>query len=124
MQRRPMKLTLARLNELGVFGRLVLILSGFWMVGGTLYTAKEVSISANEAASFVFEDCMQINAEIDTSVDCHIVRRQTYEENSAADVGGPLVVGVIISSLFLALALIVIIPGYYSIRWINAGGRR
>lgn len=124
MQRRPMKLTLAWLNELGVFGRLVLVLAGFWMVGGTLYNAKEVSMSATEAAGFVFEDCMRLNAEIDTSVDCFSVRKQTYEGESASDVGGPLVVGVIISSFWLALALIVIIPAYHSIRWIIAGRRR
>lgn len=124
MQSRPRKPTLNYLNRLGVFGRLVLVLSSFWMVGGTLYTAKDVKITASRAASFMYVDCMELNTVSDTPVDCEAARKQTYAENSAADIGGPVVVGVVISSLYLALALIVIIPGYYSIRWIIAGGRR
>lgn len=112
--------------KLGVFSRLVIVCSVFWMIGGTLYFASSTSREAMQVADEFMEGCGNSGSEVyDPEAmsfsECWELREDIYRGRTEDLEGGLFGFSAAMAALYLALALIIVIPTYLSVRWILAG---
>lgn len=113
--------------KLGVLSRTLIVLSCFWMVGGTFYIAQRLDTEARAASKSFYEACYDLAIEgsplVGTTDDCRTESDRRYEARTRLLEGGLWGFSASLAGFFLVGCLIVFGLIYGSARWIVAGRR-
>lgn len=107
--------------RLGVIARMWIVLSMFWVIGGTLYFASDQRRIDNGASIKIYEGCIAISVKHNTSSDTCQVDRDNDLERYRQRQWSYLIGGFSSAAIIWLAASILWGLIYVSVRWIWAG---
>lgn len=107
--------------KLGALARTIIVLSCFWMAGGTFFIAQNKAADARAKASTFLDSCLTPPI---GDFDCWAGRDRIYEAHTEQLAGGLWGYAAISAAFYLVLALILFGLIYGSARWILAARSR